>query len=1025
MLATSPPCAAPGVNTLALPQLKRKRSHSSDPTPGQDAPVATKLRADDAPAHPVAPTQKLESVDDSPCDPISTSTDASHPPNSTSDGSTPADGDVASRKVDVDRLRETIEAQLSLEVLLKHNEMRLIDLEIAKCQVALEQLRRCAEIPYPASQPAGLSPSVSAGTGMAVLAPGNGPAPRSPAPWGVADGPYTRHYARWLLPDPRFDGGEIEPGTPAVIGAVGTPTVEGRSTRGSAGDAGFAAGKSRSQRGSAASARLQSLPNGYPAPKEKAGPMIIRRKSDGVMVKLICLDCRRDNFSSTQGFINHCRIAHNRNFASHDAAAVASGEPVEVNEAGAIVGGTSEPPSTAAAGYVHPLIRSAHVIEPSSKTPSSGSATSGGDQATPRKPSTSGRQESSAVETPRASVHPLLGKQTTPATANVSNVSFMASPDTPHLSSLMQLRGVSLDLDRLVGEAKTTIDLGAYSSDEGESDGEQEQPPAGEAQDQQNSLGGRVGRQPMRTTASQATSRRPGSSKGVDKTSHRPFPIETLTPTRPAPYQSPYAPTTSSRPTQLLELREVDGLDRSSNLSPNTMESNQAPSLVSDDEDDYEEASDSESLGPSSSEAGDHEEDFSHIDVAGDEDGTASSATTDPKTHPRISGAAAHPSASLPKPLRRGNARKKERVLSSSVVPPLNRDRDERRVSFARGQFPNFHPDHITRDTFDRLLNCYPVTVEAITRRKAAERAARSSSAAAKKAKKSRSSSSATREQQPDHDATQTEQVDREVQDFLRLDERRYQGLPELVKNRAEGSNGGGGFLTKEELVEVMEWKLKHGVSRPMLLGMVKGNQEKVVQKATSDAFAAVPGHGLELKDEGNDDADGEVDEFPKSSLDMLTGPLRGVGPATASLLLSVGTGVGDPPLEVPFYSDDTFLWLCLGEVPSTNDPKDDAPGGEAGEEPAKKKQRASIFKPSGEINVKYNAQEYRQLWDAVRALRKRLNKAESSAGHVSCADVEKVALVLRHLDASGFLETETRESSSSDRKRKRNGKTG
>lgn len=127
---------------------------------------------------------------------------------------------------------------------------------------------------------------------------------------------------------------------------------------------------------------------------------------------------------------------------------------------------------------------------------------------------------------------------------------------------------------------------------------------------------------------------------------------------------------------------------------------------------------------------------------------------------------------------------------------------------------PNFHPNHITRDTFDRLLNCYPVTVEAITRRKAAERASRASSAAAKKAKKSKrgpppATGEPEPEQQSDHDA---EQVDREVRDFLRLDKRRYSGLPALVRERAEGGNGdgggGGGFLTKEELVEVMDWKL-------------------------------------------------------------------------------------------------------------------------------------------------------------------------------------------------------------------------
>lgn len=201
-----------------------------------------------------------------------------------------------------------------------------------------------------------------------------------------------------------------------------------------------------------------------------------------------------------------------------------------------------------------------------------------------------------------------------------------------------------------------------------------------------------------------------------------------------------------------------------------------------------------------------------------------------------------------------------------------------------------------------------------------------------------------------------------------------------------------------------------------MLLGMVKGNQEKAVQKSTADAFAAVPGRKLQGQDESCEEHEG--DQFPKSSLDMLTGPLRGVGPATASLLLSVGTGVRDEALDVPFYSDDTFLWLCLEEFPKSME------RGE--EEPAKKdKRRAGIFKPSGEINVKYNAQEYRQLWDAERELQKRLNSIESSSGRVSCADVEKVALVLRHIDASGFFKTETSESGSLDKKRKRNESTG
>ena len=57
----------------------------------------------------------------------------------------------ASVVVDPSQVREAIESQFSLEILLKHNELRLINQELAKCQVGLEQLRRCHLIPYPTS----------------------------------------------------------------------------------------------------------------------------------------------------------------------------------------------------------------------------------------------------------------------------------------------------------------------------------------------------------------------------------------------------------------------------------------------------------------------------------------------------------------------------------------------------------------------------------------------------------------------------------------------------------------------------------------------------------------------------------------------------------------------------------------------------------------------------------------------------------------------------------------------------------
>lgn len=76
---------------------------------------------------------------------------------------------------------------------------------------------------------------------------------------------------------------------------------------------------------------------------------------------------------------------------------------------------------------------------------------------------------------------------------------------------------------------------------------------------------------------------------------------------------------------------------------------------------------------------------------------------------------------------------------------------------------------------------------------------------------------------------------------------------------------------------------------------------------------------------------------------------LKGVGPATASLLLSV-----HDPDRVIFFSDEAFWWLCC------NGKKDP---------------------------IKYNTKEYKELNESTQALVKRLR--------VSATDVEKVAYVL------------------------------
>ena len=426
--------------------------------------------------------------------------------------------------------------------------------------------------------------------------------PGSPAPWGVTDGPFTRHYAKWLLPDPLFDGGDMPGRTGSKTPSGKTPT-KGRSTRGSFADSSTAAGKSKAQR----AGKFQALSSGYPQPKDKTGPMIQKRKSDGLLVKLVCLDCRRDNFSSAQGFINHCRIAHGRNFASHDAAADACGEPVDVDEAGAVVG-VEGPPSASTAGLVHPLIYSAYLLEDSTTRTSGFTANAPKD--------TSLMSRSSELKTAKVS-EPEPISQLTP------------SPLTPNLSTFMKRQGAELDLQSLVANMKSPVPVEESSESEGEEDGDTrmpEAPPLGRHPHLTGSM------QPVRTTASMPSAAPSDSRKrlnnarmlqGHAKQSWMPRAQALARSIVP----SPYVPALHS-----------DGLEPSP-----TNESNQAPSLVDDDGDDEYEARSPSYSASGSVDTENRELDFEVED--GDESGPS---TRNRSTETDYSGTPKDPAAHAP-----------------------------------------------------------------------------------------------------------------------------------------------------------------------------------------------------------------------------------------------------------------------------------------------------------------------------------------------------------------------------------------
>lgn len=493
-------------------------------------------------------------------------------------------------------LRGAIEAQFNLEILLKHKELRLIEQEFAKCQIALEQLRRCQIFPYPAS--------ASTFEGMQAASTGSGAAydnraPYAP-PWGVSNGPYTRHYERWLIPDSAFDD--------SVANHIQTPTFGGefvpeRATRGSKAEKGSVAGKSRSQRGSNG-ARLQALPHGYPEHKEEKGPMIVKRSSDGKMVKLVCLDCRRSNFNSAQGFINHCRIAHSRQFLSHDAAIEASGEEVDMDIEGGL-GESSGSQASASAGLVHPLIRSA-LARPTpvdSATSSSSRRKKSQSAATPKAQLPIPSSNAHAISTPRRTSFRVSEHRQTDL------VSFNPSPQTPHLSALFARSGRGGDLNEMVAQATTSpeIDLSLSSDEEDE---QEEASPAGQpGAPQSRSTRGvvRGGYLSAHATTSPTSWERSPTRPGISSNLYKVDPLPSMN--SQYAYQAPYHGHDHHQDHDMPLHDNASPL----NLSPNTIESHTAPSLVSDDGD-YENTH-SESETPSSGEGDDDEDHYIHAEV--------------------------------------------------------------------------------------------------------------------------------------------------------------------------------------------------------------------------------------------------------------------------------------------------------------------------------------------------------------------------------------------------------------------------
>ncbi|KAJ1877589.1 hypothetical protein LPJ66_012071, partial [Kickxella alabastrina] len=79
----------------------------------------------------------------------------------------------------------------------------------------------------------------------------------------------------------------------------------------------------------AAAAAAAAANSDYLQSRPLDGALYAVRSSDGASVCMVCPACRRRDFGSLQGFLNHCRLQHAIEFAGHDDAVRVCGQPLD------------------------------------------------------------------------------------------------------------------------------------------------------------------------------------------------------------------------------------------------------------------------------------------------------------------------------------------------------------------------------------------------------------------------------------------------------------------------------------------------------------------------------------------------------------------------------------------------------------------------------------------------------------------------------------------------------------------------
>ncbi|CAE6429502.1 unnamed protein product [Rhizoctonia solani] len=141
------------------------------------------------------------------------------------------------------------------------------------------------------------------------------------------------------------------------------------------------------------------------------------------------------------------------------------------------------------------------------------------------------------------------------------------------------------------------------------------------------------------------------------------------------------------------------------------------------------------------------------------------------------------------------------------------------------------------------------------------------------------------------HRVTQLAEAKKESK-LQELDDWRLKELPKLVKSRKPA------YIEKPDLERLMEWKLARGKFRPTLPALIAQNAPTKVKSSTQEAFSSLS----VIKP-----STPPYQPF-RALLKSLCGGLKGVGPATGSLLLSIYDD------RVPFMSNEAYIWVMYAD---------------------------------------------------------------------------------------------------------------